>query len=149
MTTPPHVRVERTGTHRFTATNDRGAEVTFGRAGEQGTFSPGELLLVAIGGCSQLSAESLLARRIGEDAPQAVTVEADKDYDNERYRAVRVTFDVDLSALEDTERKSITAASLRAIERLCTVSRTVENGAEVTIDLDATTLADLPARVSE
>jgi uncharacterized OsmC-like protein len=144
MTSPATVRIRRTGDHRFTATNNRGGEVAVGRAGQENSFSPGELLLAAIGACSHVTAESLLTRRIGGEAAQEVTVEATKDTDQNRYPSVRVSFDVDLSGLD--ERKDVAAAALRAIERLCTVSRTVENGAEVVVELDGTTLADLPAQ---
>jgi uncharacterized OsmC-like protein len=138
MTSPTTVRIQRTGDHRFTATNNRGAEVAIGRAGQENSFSPTELLLVAIGACSHVTAESVLTRRIGDAAPQGVTVEGTEDTEH-RYPSVRVSFDVDLSGLD--ERTDVAAAALRAIERLCTVSRTVKHGAEVTVELDGTTLA--------
>jgi uncharacterized OsmC-like protein len=137
MTSPTAVRIRRTGDHQFTASNDRGAEVAIGRAGQDGSFSPGELLLVAIGACSHVTAESLLVRRIGGEAPQEVTVEATKDTEENRYPSVRVSFDVDLSGV--AEHEEIAAAALRAIERLCTVSRTVQRGADVVAEIDGAT----------
>lgn len=137
MSVPPKVFVERTGEHVFKGTNDRGAEVTLSKPGREGAFSPGELLLVAVGACANMSAESVLARRLGETAPQSVTVEADKDQENNRYTSMRVSFDVDFSGLSSEERDAAIGAALRAIDRACTVSRTVEASAAVPIELDS------------
>ena len=133
---PPKVYVQRTGEQQFVGSNDSGAQVTLGQPGHQGSFSPGELLLVAVGACANMSAERVLARRLGSDTPQAVTVEATKDTEGNRYSSMRVSFDVDLSGLTDDERAAAVAGAQRAIERGCTVSRTVEASAKVTVELD-------------
>ena len=69
--------VERTGKRLYTGRNSRGAEVSIGGVEVDGAFSPGELLKIALAGCSGLASDSALrsagsgsrtvvARRIGE-----------------------------------------------------------------------------------
>lgn len=131
------VEVRRTDQHRFSATNDRGAEVAIGRDGAAGAFTPGELLLAAIAGCSAVTSESLLIRRLGEEASIRVHADRTKSEDEpNKFASVQVSFDVDLGAIEDPEeRKKATEAVRRAIERFCTVSRTVEEGAPIDLTL--------------
>jgi uncharacterized OsmC-like protein len=138
MTSPTSVRVQRTGDHQFRGSNDRGAEVALGIAGQEGSFTPAELLLVAIGGCAHVTGESLLVRRVGDEAPQEVTIEATKDTDESRFPSVRVSFNVDLSGVDNSDEAATTV--LRAVERLCTVSRTVQHGADVTVELNGSSL---------
>ncbi|NHD17575.1 MULTISPECIES: OsmC family protein [Actinopolyspora] len=129
------VEVTRTDRSVFAATNGRGGEVTISTEEAPDSFTPGELLLAAVAGCAQLTGENLLTRRVGEDCP--ITVHADRELDEEepnRFGAVRLSFEVDLSAVEDeTERAKLAAAVERAIARRCTVSRSVEHGTPVTV----------------
>lgn len=131
------VEVRRTGEHLFTATNDRGAEVAIGRDGAPGAFTPGELLLAAIAGCSAVTSENLFVRRLGDDA--SLTVHADRHKTKEdpnKFASVQVNVDVDLGALEDpAERGKLADAVQRAIERFCTVSRSVEEGTPIELTL--------------
>ncbi|GAA0515137.1 OsmC family protein [Saccharopolyspora thermophila] len=131
------VETTRTGQHTFTATNPRGAQVTIGRDGAPGAFTPGELLLAAIAGCAALTGENLLVRRIGEDA--GFTVHADRrkaPEDPNKFSSVQITFDVDLSVIEDEgERGRLVDAVRRAIEKYCTVSRSVEEGTPIDLTL--------------
>jgi uncharacterized OsmC-like protein len=131
------VEVHRTGEHRFTASNERGGEVHIGREGAPDAFTPGELLLAAIASCSALTSENLLIRRIGDSAKLTVHADRSKDPDNpHQFSSVQVTFDVDLGAIEDAdERSKLVEAAERTIERFCTVSRTVEQGAPITLTL--------------
>ena len=131
------VEVDRTGRHTFTATNGRGAEVTIGRDGAEGAFTPGELLLAAIAGCSAVTSESMLIRRLGESAKLRVHADRSKaPEDPHKFSEVQVSFDVDLSGIEDdAERTKLVDAVERAIERLCTVSRSVEEGTPIKLAL--------------
>ncbi|MGW5643808.1 OsmC family protein [Saccharopolyspora sp. NPDC003752] len=131
------VEVTRTGPHTFTATNPRGGEVTIGREDAPDAFTPGELLLAAIAACSAVTSENLLVRRLGEDAK--VTVHADRTKvpeDKHKFASVQVGFDVDLSGIEDDgERGKVVDAVRRAIEKYCTVSRSVEEGTPIELTL--------------
>lgn len=133
--TPSPVEVRRTGSHDFLGVNPRGAEVRIGRDGAEGAFTPGELLLLAAAGCAALTAEGLLSRRLGESAPQVVHADREKETpEAHEFSSVQVDFAVDLSALAPEQRAALQDAVDRAIERLCTVSRTLERGAKVAVD---------------
>lgn len=128
------VEVHRTGEHTFTATNDRGAGVAIGRDGAPEAFTPGELLLAAIAGCSAVTSENLLVRRIGDDAE--ITVRADRDKtpdDPNKFSRIRVHLDADLADVDDPDK--VLDAVRRAIDRYCTVSRTVEEGTPIDLAL--------------
>ncbi|MGW4132212.1 OsmC family protein [Amycolatopsis japonica] len=126
------LEVQRDGEHRFIGRNERGAEVVIGRKGAEGAFSPAELLQIAAAGCSAVTAENLITRRIGEDSKFRVGVTADRREDASELDAVHVAFDVDVSSLPASDREALAAAVDRAIERLCTVSRTLKKGIPVT-----------------
>lgn len=130
------VEVHRTGEHTFTASNGRGGEVTIGRDGAPDAFTPGELLLAAIAGCSAVTSENLLVRRAGQDADIAVHADRDKTAeDPNKFSEVTVRFDVDLGAVEAGDRAKLLDAVERAIERYCTVSRSVAEGTSISLEL--------------
>jgi uncharacterized OsmC-like protein len=131
------LEVQRDGQHAFVGRNDRGAEVRLGRAGAEGAFSPAELLQIAAAGCSAVTAEELITRRVGEDAKFRVTVDADRREGASELDAVHVAFDVDVSTLAADQREALAGAVDRAIERLCTVSRTLKKGIPVTEEFPA------------
>ena len=126
------LEVQRDGQHSFVGRNDRGASVRLGRTGAEGAFSPAELLQIAAAGCSAVTAEELITRRVGEDAKFRVTVNADRREGASELDAVHVAFDVDVSTLAADQREALAGAVDRAIERLCTVSRTLKKGIPVT-----------------
>lgn len=126
------LEVERTGEHAFVGRNERGAEVRLGRKGAEGAFSPAELLQIAAAGCNAVTAEELITRRVGEDAKFRVTVTADRREGASELDAVHVAFDVDVSTLAADQREALAGAVDRAIDRLCTVSRTLKKGIPVT-----------------
>ena len=131
------LEVERTGEHAFVGRNERGAEVRLGRKGAEGAFSPAELLQIAAAGCSAVTAEELITRRIGGDAKFRVAVSADRREGASELDAVHVSFDVDVSTLTADQREALAGAVDRAIERLCTVSRTLKKGIPVTEEFPA------------
>lgn len=131
------VEVHRDGKHSFTASNGRGARVAIGREGAPESFTPGELLLAAIAGCSAVTTENLLVRRLGDSAELVLRADRDKDpEDQHKFSSIRVRFDVDLSGIEDgTERDRLVDAAERAVRRFCTVSRSVEESTPVELVL--------------
>ena len=131
------LEVQRDGKHSFVGRNDRGAEVRLGRTGAEGAFSPAELLQIAAAGCSAVTAEELITRRVGEDAKFRVSVSADRREGASELDAVHVAFDVDVSTLAADQREALAGAVDRAIERLCTVSRTLKKGIPVTEEFPA------------
>jgi uncharacterized OsmC-like protein len=123
--------VQRTGIRRFTGRSSRGAEVLIGSEGDDGVFTPGELLKIALAGCSGLSSDQPLRRRLGDDYPAVIRVSGPADRDEERYPQLTETLEIDLSGLsaEDTERLLLVVN--RAIDQVCTVGRTLKAGAEI------------------
>ncbi|MFE0024298.1 OsmC family protein [Amycolatopsis sp. NPDC059021] len=126
------LEVQREGKHVFVGRNERGADVRLGRKGQEGVFSPAELLQIAAAGCAAVTAEELITRRVGEDSKFRVGVTADRREDAWELDAVHVAFDVDVAALDADQREALAGAVDRAIERLCTVSRTLKKGIPVT-----------------
>jgi putative redox protein len=99
------IRLDRIANSKYTASNERGGQVSMG-TGEDADFTPVELLLAAIGGCTAVDVDILTSRRAEPDRFE-VTVDADKA------RAL----------LPDAVRMSH--------DRLCTVGRTVELGTPI------------------
>jgi uncharacterized OsmC-like protein len=126
------LEVQREGEHEFVGRNERGAEVRLGRNGQRGSFSPAELLQIATAGCSAVTAENLITRRVGEDSKFRVSVTADRREGASELDGVHVRFDVDLANLDASHREALAAAVDRSIERLCTVSRTLKKAIPVT-----------------
>ncbi|WP_062201514.1 OsmC family protein [Demequina salsinemoris] len=125
--TPLHL--ERTGSRSYVARNERGAEVRLGVPGEEGTFSPGEMLQMALAACASMSMDHTLSRRLGEDFDAFVDIAGDYDGDENRFTSLSATLRTDLSALEPEKVESLIQVAERAVDRLCTIGRTVDNGA--------------------
>ncbi|MEZ0066289.1 putative redox protein [Streptacidiphilus sp. MAP12-20] len=128
------VRIERTSAGRYTATNVRGGELTFGSTGDA-DFTPVELLLAAIGGCTAIDAD-IATTRHAEPTGFTVTVTGDKVSDDlgQHMTNLAVSFQVTFPDGEagDRARAILPRAVKTSHDRLCTVSRTVEIGTPVT-----------------
>ena len=130
MTDDDHrqVTLERLDTGVYRATNPRGVQLTFGSHDEEG-FSPVELLLAAIGGCSAVDVDTVTGRR-AEPERFEITVAATKTRDEggNILQDLQMTFHVTFPADEagDKARDALPRAVQASHERSCTVSRTVE-----------------------
>ncbi len=127
--------VERTGIRRYTGRSSRGAQVLIGSVTDEGVFTPGELLKIALAGCSGLSSDQPLRRRLGDDYPAVIRVSGDADRDNERYPLLTERLEIDLSSLTPEERERLLLVVSRAIDQVCTVGRTLKAGAEISFDV--------------
>lgn len=127
--------VERTGVRRYTGRSSRGAEVLIGSETDEGVFTPGELLKIALAGCSGLSSDQPLRRRLGDDYHAVIRVSGPADRDEERYPALAEKLEIDLSGLTVEEKDRLLLVVGRAIDQVCTVGRTLKSGAEVTVDI--------------
>ena len=58
----PTVDLSRLSKHHFQATNSRGGTLSFGRKND-GEFTPVELLLVAIAGCTAMDVDAITVKR--------------------------------------------------------------------------------------
>ena len=133
--TPAETRlwVERTGTRTATGRSSRGAEVLVGPVEQDGSFTPGELLKIALAACTSLSTDAPLARRLGADYAATVEVSGPADRETERYPALAERLVVDLSGLDDAERTRLEAVVRRAVDASCTVGRTLAHGTEISL----------------
>ena len=127
--------VERTGIRRYTGRSSRGAEVLIGSESDDGVFTPGELLKIALAGCSGLSSDQPLRRRLGDDYPAVIRVLGPPDRDEERYPRIEETLEIDLSGLSAEDRERLLLVVTRAIDQVCTVGRTLKAGAEISFDV--------------
>jgi putative redox protein len=131
------VEISRIGPARFKATNARGGETFFGTGGEDPDFTPVELLLAAIAGCSALDVEAITHKRTSSTTFD-VHAEGRKvrDEHGNHLTGLRVSFDVAFpEGLDgDAARERVQAAVEMSRDRLCTVSRTVQLGADVVYD---------------
>lgn len=139
MTTQPSdphraVTIARTSAGKFRATNARGGTFDFGSGGDD-QFTPVELLLTAIAGCTGIDVDILTSRR-GEPTRFEVTAEGDKLRDDQgnHMGPIDITFRIDFpdGAEGDAARAVLPDAIRKSHERLCTVSRTVLLPTEVT-----------------
>lgn len=127
--------VERTGIRRFTGRSSRGAEVLIGSPGDEGVFSPGELLKIALAGCSGLSSDEPLRRRLGDGYQAKIKVSGTADREDERYPHFEEDLEVDLSGMSEAEIERLLVVVNRAIDQVCTVGRTLKAGTEVTFEV--------------
>ena len=127
------ISVTRTSAGRYTAANGRGGTLDFG-TGDVTDFTPVELFLAAIGGCTAVDVDIFTTRRA---EPESFVVEVGgnkvRDEGGNRMEELSVTFRVRFPDGEggDAARALMPEAVQRSHDRLCTVSRTVELGTPV------------------
>jgi putative redox protein len=127
------VTIERTASGRFCATNSRDGRLAFG-TGDGTDFTPTELLLAAVGGCTAIDVDILTSRR-AEPESFEVEVGADKirDTSGNHLTGIVVTFRLTFPEGDggDAARALLADAVQRSHDRLCTVGRTVELGTPI------------------
>jgi uncharacterized OsmC-like protein len=128
--------VERTGTRSYTGRSSRGAEVLIAPEDVQGAFTPGELMKIALAACSGLSADFPLSRRLGDNFDATIRVSGAADRESETYPHLQEIFELDLSELDEAARERLLTAVERAIDKVCTVGRTLKAGTKVDLSFD-------------
>lgn len=132
------VSLTRTGPLTFEATNDRGGTVTMS-SGSSEKFTPVELLLAAMAGCSAVDID-LLTSRVAE--PESFTMSAAgekvRDEDGNHMGPITITVSVAFpeGAEGDAARERLPNVVATSRDRLCTVSRTVQLPTPVTYRID-------------
>jgi uncharacterized OsmC-like protein len=120
--------VERVGAGQFEAVNSRGGRIVFGTGADE-EFTPTELLLVAIGGCTAIDIDIITTRR-AEPESFEIVVDADKVRDEvgNHLANVEITYRIRFPEGEagDAARAVLPDAVRKSHDRLCTVGRTVE-----------------------
>ncbi|HEY9290163.1 MAG TPA: OsmC family protein [Microlunatus sp.] len=138
------VSLARTAKGSYTATNVRGGTLDIG-SGQGDDFTPVELLLAAIAACSAIDVDFITAKRSEPDTFSA-SCSGHKIVDEHGNRLVDLLLDFDISFPDDEGGRQATDVLRRSIkqshDRLCTVGRTVETGAQITAALHGESVAD-------
>ncbi|SNY42951.1 OsmC family protein [Paractinoplanes atraurantiacus] len=130
------VSLRRTGLGQYEVRNARGGTITIG-AGDSGgaEFTPVELLLAALGGCTGADVDYITSKRAEPDSfVVQVTGEKIKDEaGGNRLASLVIELSVAFpeGAAGDAAREMLPRAARMSHDRLCTVSRTVELGTPV------------------
>ncbi|MFN8074426.1 MAG: OsmC family protein [Kineosporiaceae bacterium] len=122
----------------YVARNARGLELRFGSKDPEG-FTPVELLLAAIAGCSAVDVDVVTGRRSPADQFRArVDAEYVRDEQGNRLTDVTLTFQVRFPEGEagDAAREILPRAIRTSHDRTCTVSRSLELGTPVTTRIE-------------
>jgi uncharacterized OsmC-like protein len=129
------VTLERTGRLEFRVTNHKGGSMIIGGEG-QGAFTPIELLLAGIAGCTAMDVDAITSKQ-AEPERLDVSIRADKikASDGNRLQNIVVNFEVRFPETEEgrAAASSVPDAARRSHDRLCVVSRTVELGTPVAV----------------
>lgn len=131
------VSVTRTGPRTYEGMNERGSTVAIGPVEAEGHFTPGELLKLSLAGCAGMSADRVAARRLGDDFELTVWAHG-SSRDGNRYSRIDEELLLDLSALEPEERTKLIEIMAKAIDRGCTVARSVEGSIDLHTVIDGT-----------
>jgi len=133
------VRLERIENSRYIATNDRGGQISIGR-GDGTDFTPVDLLLAGIGGCTAIDVDILTSRRAEPDSFE-ILIDAEKvrDEAGNHLTDIVVTFRITFPEGEqgDKARDLLPDAVRKSHDRLCTVSRTVELGTPIATRIES------------
>lgn len=140
-TGPGHrsVTLSRTSHGEFDVTNVRGGTIHIG-TGESDDFTPVELLLTAIAGCSAVDVDFITAKRAEptEFTVESEGVKAKSTEKGNHMEDLEVTFRVRFPEGPDGDkaRAMLPRAIAQSRDRLCTVSRTVQLGTPITMGED-------------
>lgn len=133
------VSIERSGFAHYDVHNVRGGTITVGE-GDGENFTPVELMLAAIAGCTAIDIDYITSKR-AEPVELSATITGDKIRSAENgnhLTDLQVTFTVSFPEGEagDAAREALPMALKRSHERLCTVGRTIEAGTPITMKLE-------------
>ncbi|MFN8078209.1 MAG: OsmC family protein [Kineosporiaceae bacterium] len=132
------ITIDRLDEGVYLARNRRGLELRFGSKDPEG-FTPVELLLAAIAGCSAVDVDVVTGRRSAATSFSArVDAQAVRDEGGNILRDIELTFRVRFpeGADGDAARAALPRAVQTSHDRTCTVSRTIEAGVPVTVRVD-------------
>jgi putative redox protein len=132
-----HVSLRREETGRYTITNARGGTLSVGSSEQD--FTAVELLLAAIAACSSIDVDYVTGRRAQPDAFD-VDVDAEKvaDEQGNHLDDIVLTFRVAFPEGDggDAARRLLPDIVRKSHERLCTVSRTIMLGTDITTRIE-------------
>jgi putative redox protein len=124
----PTINLSRLSQHHFEALNSRGGRLSFGQK-QAGEFTPVELLLVAIAGCTAMDVDAITVKRSEPSRFQvSCSGHRTKSTDGNHLTDIQVDFDVEFPDSEGGQAATdvLETAIRKSHDRLCTVTRTVE-----------------------
>lgn len=120
----------------YLLTNERGGQMRVGGGGDSADFTPVELFLASMAACSATDVD-FITSRLAEPVSFDVVSEGEKcKDDNGNFLGdIQITFTVRFpeGADGDRARERLPRAIAQSHDRLCTVSRTVQRGADITM----------------
>jgi uncharacterized OsmC-like protein len=132
------VQIIRTGPRTYEAVNARGGRISLGE-GQNSDFTPVELLLAAMAGCSAIDVDYITSRR-AEPSSFEATAAAPKLADDKGNHLGEVVIDFRVAFPDGADGDRAHAMLDRAVrqsrDRLCTVSRTVQLSTPVSYQVD-------------
>ena len=140
MTDGTHRSVDltRIGRGQYEATNARGGKLEFG-SGDGDHFTPVELLLAAIAGCGAADVDFITSKR-SEPTRFEVRMTGNKMRDDSGNHLSNLSLTFDITFPDDeagaAAREVLPRSVAQSHDRLCTVSRTVELGTPVAVQLN-------------
>jgi len=132
------VTIERLDEGIYLARNRRGLELRFGSRDPE-SFTPVELLLAAIAGCSAVDVDVVTGRRsAAEEFTARVDARVEREAGGNVLRDIELTFRVRFPQGPDGDaaREILPRAVRTSHDRTCTVSRTIEAGVPVSVRID-------------
>jgi putative redox protein len=138
MTTHRSVTIRRTATSEYIVTNAKNTQIRMG-SGDTSDFTPVELLLAAIGGCTAVDVDLVTSRRAEPDQFE-VEVGAEKITDpaGNHLEDITVTFRVRFPEGEAGNKARTVLPDIvhKSHDRLCVVGVTVQRGTPITTRID-------------
>ena len=130
------VSLTRIGEQRYKATNTRGGVLPIG-SGDDPDFTPVELLLAALAGCTAIDVGLITGKRAQPEA-FGIHVEGHKVRDDGGSHLVDLSVTVSIRFPEgeagDRAREVLPRAVQQTADRLCTVGRTLQLGTSIAYD---------------
>lgn len=129
------VWVERNKDGSWDAFNDDGAHIKLGKG--KGLFTPGDLMRVALAGCSALSSQFAVETALGEGKGARVIVDGTYDPERDAYNSFEehVVVDATDASLDEADAEKLTKRIDAHIKKGCTVMHTYEQDTPVRMDI--------------
>ena len=129
--------VERIGKYTYVGHNARGSSVLLGPAdaGLENSFSPGDLLKIALAACAGMSTNAIVTRRLGETFAQTIVINGETHPEEDRYQSFSEQMLLDTTELTPKEIDALATAIARGLKKACTISNTVEGDTTVTVEV--------------
>lgn len=134
QSSPRSVHIERTASASYTVRNERGGTITMS-SGDGPEFTPVELLLAAIGGCTAVDVDLVTSRRAAPESFEVDVAAQKVDEGGIHYLSdITVTFRVRFPDGPEGDKARAVMPDIvqRSHDRLCTVGVTIERGTAIT-----------------